>query len=268
MKDFKSGSKPRGFGGGSKFGGRSGGGDRGGFGRSSDRGGFGGRSGGGDRGGRSFGGGNSFERQMYKAVCSECGKSCEVPFKPTGLKPVLCSMCFSDQQEGGSRDFGSRDFGSRDFGSREKSFEKKMFKAVCESCGDTCEVPFKPVDGKSVFCDNCFRGNDKPAKAKESNNGADKYQDQFAQLNSKLDELIRLLKPAVKTEKIKEIDEVLVSKKEVAKTEAAVEAAPKAKKAAAPAVAAKAVKKEKVEKVEKAKKPAAPKTKAAKAKKA
>jgi CxxC-x17-CxxC domain-containing protein len=146
-----------------------------------------------------------------------------------------------------------------------------MFKAVCESCGDTCEVPFKPVDGKSVFCDNCFRGNDKPAKAKESNNGADKYQDQFSQLNSKLDELIRLLKPAVKTEKIKEIDEVLVSKKEVAKTEEAVEAAPKAKKAAAPAVAAKAAKKgkvEKAEKIEKVKKAAAPKTKAVKAKKA
>lgn len=239
MKDFKGGRKSSGFGGGSKFGGRSGSGDRGfgarrgsgdrgGFGRSADRG-FGARSGG-DRGGARFGS-DSFERTLYKAVCSECGKNCEVPFKPTGMKPVLCSTCFSDQQDGGSRDFGSRDF------SREKTFEKKMFKAICESCGDTCEVPFKPVEGKSVFCDACFRGNDKPAKSKEGN-GGDNYQEQFAALNTKLDELIRLLKPAAKQEKVKEIEDVIISKVEAAKPVKAVKAkkdeavveVPKAKK--------------------------------------
>ena len=47
-----------------------------------------------------FGGGrdsrrSSFgDKKMYKAVCAECGKDCEVPFKPTGNKPVLCSECF------------------------------------------------------------------------------------------------------------------------------------------------------------------------------
>lgn len=31
---------------------------------------------------------------MFKATCSNCGKECEVPFKPTGSKPVYCRDCF------------------------------------------------------------------------------------------------------------------------------------------------------------------------------
>ena len=33
-------------------------------------------------------------RKMYKAVCSDCGKECEVPFKPTEGRPVFCRDCF------------------------------------------------------------------------------------------------------------------------------------------------------------------------------
>ncbi len=56
----------------------------------------GGRSGG--RGGRDFGGrSNSGDRQMYEVTCSECNKSCEVPFKPTSSKPVYCDDCFGDK---------------------------------------------------------------------------------------------------------------------------------------------------------------------------
>jgi len=38
---------------------------------------------------------------MYKAVCSNCGKECQVPFRPTGDKPVYCSDCF--EKMGGRR---------------------------------------------------------------------------------------------------------------------------------------------------------------------
>jgi len=31
---------------------------------------------------------------MHRATCAECGKPCEVPFKPSGDKPVFCSNCF------------------------------------------------------------------------------------------------------------------------------------------------------------------------------
>ncbi len=36
----------------------------------------------------------SGDRQMYDAVCAECGADCKVPFKPTGERPVYCSDCF------------------------------------------------------------------------------------------------------------------------------------------------------------------------------
>ncbi|TAJ44453.1 CxxC-x17-CxxC domain-containing protein [Methanofollis fontis] len=32
-------------------------------------------------------------REMHKAVCSDCGKECEVPFKPTEGRPVYCRDC-------------------------------------------------------------------------------------------------------------------------------------------------------------------------------
>lgn len=38
----------------------------------------------------------------------------------------------------------------RDFGPRE------MHKAVCSECGNECEVPFKPTEGREVFCKDCF----------------------------------------------------------------------------------------------------------------
>ena len=32
-------------------------------------------------------------REMHKATCAECKKECEVPFKPSGDKPVYCKEC-------------------------------------------------------------------------------------------------------------------------------------------------------------------------------
>ncbi len=33
-------------------------------------------------------------RQMFPAVCAECGKDTEVPFEPRGDKPVYCRDCY------------------------------------------------------------------------------------------------------------------------------------------------------------------------------
>jgi len=46
-------------------------------------------------------GGERRERQMYSAVCANCGKEALVPFLPRGDRPVYCSDCF-EQQRGGS----------------------------------------------------------------------------------------------------------------------------------------------------------------------
>jgi len=34
------------------------------------------------------------EVEMHSATCDKCGARCEVPFKPSGSKPVYCSDCF------------------------------------------------------------------------------------------------------------------------------------------------------------------------------
>ncbi len=38
----------------------------------------------------------------------------------------------------------------RDFGPRE------MHKAVCADCGNETTVPFKPTEGRPVYCRDCY----------------------------------------------------------------------------------------------------------------
>lgn len=52
------------------------------------------RGGGGGRGG--YGGGAP--RQLYDAVCAGCGVQTQVPFQPTGSKPVYCRECFQSSR--------------------------------------------------------------------------------------------------------------------------------------------------------------------------
>lgn len=37
-------------------------------------------------------------REMTKIVCSNCGAEDEVPFKPTGDRPVYCSKCHNERK--------------------------------------------------------------------------------------------------------------------------------------------------------------------------
>src|SRR4030042_170063 len=43
-------------------------------------------------GNRSYG--SSTPRQMFPAVCSDCGKETSVPFEPRQGRPVYCSDCY------------------------------------------------------------------------------------------------------------------------------------------------------------------------------
>ena len=55
----------------------------------------GGSSYGASSGGYSGGGGYSpAPREMFDAVCARCSKETQVPFRPTGARPVYCSDCF------------------------------------------------------------------------------------------------------------------------------------------------------------------------------
>jgi CxxC-x17-CxxC domain-containing protein len=49
--------------------------------------------------GGGYGGGRP-QREMFSATCTSCGREAQVPFRPSGDKPVYCSECF--QQRGGA----------------------------------------------------------------------------------------------------------------------------------------------------------------------
>jgi CxxC-x17-CxxC domain-containing protein len=143
----------------------------------------GGRSGGGFRGGASGGrggfqkkswgdkGGSGGQAEMFKATCSNCGQSCEVPFRPSGDKPVYCNNCFGKMREGGDR-APRKDFGDR--------------------------AP------RREFNDRSARPSFTPKPAFDSKPSTGGMEKQLAEMNSKLDRLIRTLevmslnKPAVK----------------------------------------------------------------------
>lgn len=177
----------------------------------------GGRSGGGSRFGGGFGWGGRWGRdsgrgerpELFSATCAECGSSCEVPFKPTGERPVYCSDCFRDMEWGrGERDSGRRDFwdrgrgdrwdrGWRDFGGRE---EKRMYPAVCGQCGNDCEVPFKPSPDKPVYCSDCFITDDKSKFKKQ-----EELKLEFTKMNAKLDMIIKHLGITEEKKEVKKI---------------------------------------------------------------
>ena len=100
--------------------------------------------------------------QMHSAICDSCGKNCEVPFRPTGEKPVYCSECFSKNGGGESRrNYGRDDRGGRD--DREDRGQRRSF--------------------------NKF----------ESGHGKNEHEAHFEAINSKLDKILKLLSPAEQT---------------------------------------------------------------------
>jgi CxxC-x17-CxxC domain-containing protein len=65
-------------------------------------------------GGSGYGGsGYGGQRELFSVTCSQCGKEAQVPFQPTGDRPVYCSDCFRGRQgsSGGSSRGGYGDSG-------------------------------------------------------------------------------------------------------------------------------------------------------------
>lgn len=207
MNNFKDGGfKKRGndFGGRPKFGG-------GGFNRDKRPGGFGG----GDRGGRSDG-----PTEMFTTTCAECRKSCEVPFRPNGEKPVYCRECFGQKNSDGGREDrgGSRgDFGRRDDRGGRADFQK----------------PRQDFGAPQ---------HDAPRGAKDA--GLEEVKQQLAKIETRLNRILDLMSPPKqKTEGVVTVqaDTKAPEKKEVKAKEVKVEKAGKvAKKVASKAVAVKA----------------------------
>jgi CxxC-x17-CxxC domain-containing protein len=64
--------------------------------------------------------------EMFDAVCSECGKDCKVPFKPTTGKPIYCSECFEKHDKKDSRDRKPR----RSYDNKSSDINTKLLKSI------------------------------------------------------------------------------------------------------------------------------------------
>lgn len=149
---------------------------------------------------------------------------------------------------GGRGGFGGGNRGGferRDGGGERRSFERRdserpqMFSAVCDNCGNECQVPFRPTQGKPVFCDDCFRNRDhghddfqRPEKRFDERRFNDREQkpqghdtnhkvlEQISALNNKLDRILTLLavqvtkKTSIQTDS-KEVTKVAAEEKPV-----------------------------------------------------
>jgi len=165
---------------------------------------------------------------MHKAICSQCKKECEVPFRPSGDRPVFCNDCFKSQGGASAQKHGGG--GGND---RQHFSDKQMFQATCVKCGNKCEVPFRPTGERPVYCGQCFgKGGSAPAAKGQS---SDQYREQLIMVNAKLDKILKILNPSASSvvmpetkapEKIKEVKKEkaavakikIVSKKGKAKT--------------------------------------------------
>ena len=58
-----------------------------------------GRSGGRSYGNRGGGYQRREPREMHDAVCSACGAKCQVPFKPSGDRPIYCRECYMKKRD-------------------------------------------------------------------------------------------------------------------------------------------------------------------------
>ena len=49
------------------------------------------------------------------------------------------------------------DRGNEGGGFRRDSGPRETFKTKCSDCGKDCEVPFKPAEGRPVYCKDCYK---------------------------------------------------------------------------------------------------------------
>lgn len=115
-----------------------------------------------DSGRRSFGDRDS-ARTMHRTTCAECGNDCEVPFRPSGDRPVYCSKCFEKRsnEDGNSREPDRRNY------RRSRFEEKRTSSPAFGSVGNTSAQ----LSGQIV--------------------------EQLRSLNTKLDKIISVLEPKV-----------------------------------------------------------------------
>lgn len=99
--------------------------------------------------------------------------------------------------------------GRSSYGNTNSASNKVLTRTNCSSCGDSCQVPFKPLPGKTVLCNNCFRTKDSNAKSNDRPHPSARYADtdkrksynsesvssnnDLSEINAKLDRILKIL---------------------------------------------------------------------------
>ena len=107
----------------------------------------------------------------------------------------------------GGRDsgkFGRRDSGRFDRRSSSRSRgseDRTMHEAICGKCGSECEVPFRPTEGKPVYCSDCFK--DKSREAGSRSELGKQSNETLSEISRKLDKILNILenRPELKNPK-------------------------------------------------------------------
>jgi len=81
---------------------------------------------------------------MFDTVCSDCGQETQVPFQPSGDRPVYCRDCFTKHR---SENKGGGGAGGE---------TREWHDVTCADCGNATQVPFKPTGDRPVYCRDCF----------------------------------------------------------------------------------------------------------------
>lgn len=139
-------------------------------------------------------GANNDRPQMFKAVCSDCGKDCEVPFRPTGNKEIYCRDCFN--LRGGNK----REFAPQSYENRSRNEDNYMGNHL-----DSYESNFNKLREKRSTPPARPSGRDYGAEINELKN-------LIGSFDEKLEKIIKALK--IKPEKIKTVK---VTKEKLAK---------------------------------------------------
>ena len=87
--------------------------------------------------------------QDEKLICEDCSSEFifttgeQEFYAEKGLvnKPKRCNSCRQNRRQNARRP------------------QRRMHDAVCSKCGVQTQVPFKPVNGKEVYCRECFTQN-------------------------------------------------------------------------------------------------------------
>lgn len=115
---------------------------------------------------------------------------------------------------------------------RRDSVPREMHRAVCDECGNNCEVPFRPSKDKPIYCSECFErkeGGDSGrsgrrdyvrSRGDDRDNTNKQMLEQLTALNTKLNKILAVIEPKLeKKEAIKGPEDKKVTKKTTPKVE-------------------------------------------------